>query len=483
MKSAICSKVFSFLIVSLLILLGSCQKEKITIDDNNKIYKDKIDRPAPLPQDPLIQVYFNHNISQGVNYTDPYRKITRPGDNLEAIIIREIEAAKNSIELAVFELNLPLIARSLVKKSQEGVAVKIILDRRNVKSFSQFSPQEIAKFSAREKNKYREYLALVDLNRDGKLNKEEIETRDALIILQNGKIPIIDNTEDGSKGSNLMHQKFIIVDNKKIVTGSANFTLSGIHGDFQNSETRGNVNNLLVIESVELANIFAEEFNLMWGDGPELTENSIFGKKKPDRNPQEVKIGEASVTVDFSPISTKKPWNSSGNGFIAQNLEKAESTVNLALFVFSSQNLADRLGVVNDRGVEIKALFDRSFAFRYYSEGLDLLGVGLRNKKCLYEKNNNPWVDPLTTAGVAKLSRGDKLHHKFAIIDQKIVITGSQNWSAAANYNNDETVLAIASPTVAAHFIREFSRLYDSAVLGVPKYLDRAIAAQERKCS
>ena len=34
-----------------------------------------------LPQDPLIQVYFNHNPK--ANYTDPYRQIKREGDNLE----------------------------------------------------------------------------------------------------------------------------------------------------------------------------------------------------------------------------------------------------------------------------------------------------------------------------------------------------------------------------------------------------------------
>lgn len=475
MKLATFSKLFGLLIVFIVIFLSGCKKEKITT--NNNIF-----RPEPLPQASLIQVYFNHNIDRGANYTDPYRKIPRPGDNLEAIIIEEIEAAKNSIDLAIFELNLPLIARSLVKKYNEGVKVRIILDRRNVKSFSKFTPKQIAKLSEREKNKYREYLALVDLNKDGKLNKEEIDRRDALIILENAKIPILDNTADGSKGSNLMHNKFLIIDNQKVVTGSTNFTLSGIHGDFQNRETRGNANNLLVVESGELANIFAEEFELMWGDGPGLTQNSIFGKKKTERNPQEVKIGNAIVTVDFSPSSTKKPWNSSSNGLIAKNLEKAESSVDLALFVFSSQKLADSLKKVEDRQVKIKAIFDRSFAFRYYSEGLDLLGVGRKNRKCLYEKNNNPWGDPLKTVGVAKLPPGDKLHHKFAVVDGKIVITGSQNWSAAANYNNDETVLAIASPTVAAHYSREFIRLYDHAVLGVPKHIKKAIETEEEKC-
>lgn len=88
-----------------------------------------------------------------------------------------------------------------------------------------------------------------------------------LAILKRANIPIIDDTEDGSKGSGLMHHKFVIIDQKKVVTGSANFTLSGIHGDFDNQETRGNTNHLIVFNSQEMAKIFTQEFNYLWGDG------------------------------------------------------------------------------------------------------------------------------------------------------------------------------------------------------------------------
>ncbi|NJK62165.1 MAG: hypothetical protein HC921_05290 [Synechococcaceae cyanobacterium SM2_3_1] len=35
------------------------------------------------------------------------------------------------------------------------------------------------------------------------------------------------------------------------------------------------------------------------------------------------------------------------------------------------------------------------------------------------------------------------MHHKFAVIDESIVVTGSHNWSQGANRNNDENVLII----------------------------------------
>jgi phosphatidylserine/phosphatidylglycerophosphate/cardiolipin synthase-like enzyme len=51
-------------------------------------------------------------------------------------------------------------------------------------------------------------------------------------------------------------------------------------------------------------------------------------------------------------------------------------------------------------------------------------------------------------------------------MDKLLVVTGSHNWSISANYNNDEAIVAINNPVVAAHFQREFDRLFDTAILG-----------------
>jgi len=45
-------------------------------------------RLDPLPQDPLVQVYFNHEPS--AEYTEPYRQQTRPGDDLEKAIVDKL---------------------------------------------------------------------------------------------------------------------------------------------------------------------------------------------------------------------------------------------------------------------------------------------------------------------------------------------------------------------------------------------------------
>jgi phosphatidylserine/phosphatidylglycerophosphate/cardiolipin synthase-like enzyme len=434
-------------------------------------------RPEPLPQDKLIQVYFNHNRARGADYTDPYRQIARSGDNLEQIMVEKINSAKRSIELAVQELRLPEIAMALVKRHRAGISVRVILENsynRSIESIRNNSE----KLSEREQERTQNLIDLVDINQDGRLSPEEIDQRDAIIILQKGNVPLIDDTADHSRGTGLMHHKFMIIDKYITLVSSANYTLSDIHGDFSNPKTVGNANHLLVIKNPQLARIFQREFDLMWGTQGEPT----FGIDKPYRQPQTIAIDQSTVTVKFSPNTESYPWNITSNGVIGDTLRQAKKSVDLALFVFTEQPLANILEQRHQQGVQIKALIDPSFAFRDYSEGLDLLGVAFSNQ-CRHEKNNRPWQNPLNTVGVPQLQAGDKLHHKFALIDNRLVITGSHNWSRSANHKNDETLLIIDNPTIAAHFNREFQSLYRTATLGLPDQIKEKIARDKKRCS
>ena len=434
-----------------------------------------------LPQDEFIQVYFNHRQTGKQTYTDPYRQIERGGDNLEAIIIQEIEAANSTIDLAVQELNLPLVARALAKSHSSGVRVRVILDNNYSRPLSSLKSSEISRLSQGDRLKYNEFLNLVDKNNNNRLEPAEISQSDALIILRNAGIPVIDDTADGSKGSGLMHHKFAIVDGKTLVTGSANFTLSGIHGDFSNLETKGNVNHLLRINNRELADLFVREFNYMWGENITGGTNSKFGLAKPWRSPRSIIGNNTKVTVQFSPTSSSKDWYLSSNSLIDKTVNNANYSIDLALFVFSEQLIANTLQQKQNEGVIISGIFDAGFAFRYYSEVLDLLGVTLLYR-CRAEANNNPWVKPLKTIGTANTEVGDKLHHKFALIDRQTIITGSHNWSHAANHINDEALLVINNFTLARHFDRELQRLYESAFWQLPPKIKLKLKQQERDC-
>lgn len=458
---------FSWLF-SVLLILTACQR-----------VQTKSKRLQPLPQDPLIQVYFNH--SETSEYIEPYREKTRLGDDLEKQIIDTISQAKLTIDIAVQELRLPKIVQTLAERQKAGVKIRVILENNYSRPLSSFTSQEVKKLAKREQERYKDFYKFIDVNKDNKLSTEEINQRDALVILRNAKIPWIDDTADGSKGSSLMHHKFIVIDKRFVIVTSANFTSSDVHGDFSNSESLGNTNNLLKIDSPELAAIFTEEFNMMWGDGVGGKLDSKFGLKKLLRPPQTITLGNTKITVNFSPISPTQPWIKSSNGLIGQTLDTAIQSVDMALFVFSEQRLSNILENRHQNNVKIRTLLEPGFAYRYYSEGLDMMGIALSNK-CKYELDNSPWQNPITTVGVSSLAKGDLLHHKFAVIDNQTVITGSHNWSEAANTSNDETLLVLENPMIAAHYTREFERLYSKVKPGIPPRIQQKIQAQKKQC-
>ncbi len=425
----------------------------------------------PLPQDPFVQVYFNH--SKSSEYQESYRQQKRLGDDLEKKIVDTISQANSTIDVAVQELRLPKVAQALVDKQKAGVKVRLILENNYTRPWRQLTDAEVKKLNKRERENYQEFRQFIDINQDHQISSEEINQRDALVIIKNNQIPWIDDKADGSKGSGLMHHKFIVVDNRFVIVTSANFTLSDTSGDFNNLQSFGNANNLLYIDSSELANLFTEEFNVMWGDGLGGKPDSKFGVKKSVRLPQSIILGDTKITVQFSPISLSQPWINSSNGLIGKTLDSAKQSIDMALFVFSEQPLSNILEKRHQENVNIRALIEPQFAYRPYSQALDMMGVAV-SKNCKYSVDNHPWLNPITTVGVPILPKGDLLHHKFAVIDNQTVITGSHNWSKVANSVNDETLLVIENPKIAAHYQREFSRLYRNFKPGISSHITRS---------
>ena len=416
---------------------------------------------ATLPQPESITVGFNHRL--GSSYISPLTGQRRPGDNLEQQLIAAIAGAQREVLVAVQELTLPAIADALIERHRAGVTVKLVLENNYS---APWSLQHPAGLEPHQQKRLRRL--------------QKLGWSDAIALLQRAGVPLLDDTADGSAGSGLMHHKFVVIDRQRVLTGSANFTSSGLHGDAGQTSSRGNVNHLLQLESPELAELFAEEFEQLWGDGPGGKPDSRFGLGKNSRRLQRAHLGSDHASVLFAPHRRNNPDH--GLALIRQQLEQAQRSIDLALFVFSAQELADVLALKRDQGVQIRVLVDPGFAHRSYSEWLDLKGLAMADHRCRLEAGNNPWATPLKNVGTPRLSRGDKLHHKFAVIDGQTVITGSFNWSPAAAHTNDETLLVIDSPTLAAHFSREMDRLWQSAELGITPRLQRKLERSQRLC-
>jgi phosphatidylserine/phosphatidylglycerophosphate/cardiolipin synthase-like enzyme len=367
--------------------------------------------PNDLPLPPGIRVAFNHRAEH--RYRSPISGRWRQGDDLEALILESIRGARSEILVAVQELSLPAVASALVERHRRGVRVRVVLE--NTYS-TPWSEQHAADLSPHQRLRQQQLQALGQ--------------GDAVAILRRGGVPLIDDTADGSSGSGLMHHKFLVADRRVVLTGSANFSPSCIHGDPDDPRTRGNVNHLLRFESGSLAEVFRAEFARLWGDGPGGAPDSRFGITKGGAPPQLVRVAGTPVEVLFAPHRRADPQH--GLHWLEQRLTGVRRSLDLSLFVFSAQNLADRLAVLHRRGVRIRLLADPGFANRSFSEVLDLLGTTLPDARCRIEAANRSWEQPLEGVGTPRLAGGDKLHHKFAVLDHRRVITGSFNWSPSA---------------------------------------------------
>jgi len=428
-----------------------------------------------------ISVHFNQ--AQDQSYIDPYRGFSRPGDDLEKILIDHIQTAQHSIEVAVQEIRLPRLTQALIERHQSGIEVRVILENQ----YNLSIPEHLEHFKNDELQlrRIQDYILLADENQDGELSHDELLRADAVYMLRASGIPLIDDTADGSKGSALMHHKFVVIDGQRVLVTSANFTLSDVHGDLTEPRSRGNSNALTVIDNPEAAAAFRKEFNIMWGGSSVFRDQeSRFGVNKDYRGPQLVRLRSGGqLAIQFSPTSRRRSWLESTSGLIGFNLSLAQRSVKAALFVFSDQHLSRVLEQTRlERDIDIYALVDPRFAFQYYSEVLDMLGLQMLSPNCRYEDNNSPWRLPITTAGTVRNNPGDMLHHKFAVIDDEVVIFGSKNWSASANQSNDETLLIIQQPQVAREFSKEFSRLHQTARYGASETVLNRIQEMEQNC-
>lgn len=119
-------------------------------------------------------------------------------------------------------------------------------------------------------------------------------------------------------------------------------------------------------------------------------------------------------------------------------LNRANSSIHAMVYSFTLDSVGDALVAAKGRGVEVKVLFEK-----------DQLS-----------KDSEYWR--LKEAGIQVRLDGNPalMHHKVAIIDGEIVITGSYNWSASAEKRNDENLLVVRSLEVAKAYETEFQKLW-----------------------
>ena len=125
---------------------------------------------------------------------------------------------------------------------------------------------------------------------------------------------------------------------------------------------------------------------------------------------------------------------------LARLIKAAKKEIAVAAYAFSSKYLGQALSVALKRGVKIRVLLDADNARKSYSIDEWLAGEGIAVR-------------------FIEIKRGS-LHHKFMLIDGKLLITGSYNFTNESEFRNHEAAIFTNHKGLIQSFTAEFERLW-----------------------
>ncbi len=215
--------------------------------------------------------------------------------------------------------------------------------------------------------------------------------------------------------SAFMHNKFYVFDRSIVWTGSTNITVNDVYR---------NNNNVIVLVSPELAENYTVEFEEMFLDGQ-------FGATSPANTPNPgVAVGDMWVENYFAPDDDVMTQ-------LASMVSEAQESIYFMAFSYTHSDLGEVMEERFAAGVDVRGIFETRGANTEFSECPRLLQRGADVRL-----DGNPRT----------------FHHKVIIVDESIVATGSFNFSVNAAQRNDENLLIIHNPHVAARYLEEFER-------------------------
>ncbi|MEA3339494.1 MAG: phospholipase D-like domain-containing protein [Chloroflexota bacterium] len=295
-----------------------------------------------------------------------------------------IEQAESSVDVVAYDLDLERVGDALLTAHRAGVRVRVVVESDNADT-----------------------QVVADLRQAG--------------------VPLVEDERE----SGLMHNKFVVVDEQWIWTGSWNMTHNG---------TYRNNNDAVLIASPALAENYTAEFEEMF--------TGQFGPASPADTPNprvvitvEIGEGEERQERQIKVENYFAPEDEAAAQIISE-IEGAQDRIRFMAFVFTSDEIADAMLARARAGVVVQGVFESRNAEREYSE-YERLRVAVHDVL----KDSNPYI----------------LHHKVIIVDDATVILGSYNFTASAETRNDENLLIIHDPEVAALFVAEFGRVYEQA--------------------
>lgn len=242
-----------------------------------------------------------------------------------------------------------------------------------------------------------------------------------------------------SQRTGIMHNKFILFDvesddaNEPLVwTGSTNLSDGQINTD---------PNNVIIVQDQSLARTYKIEFEEMWGskNATPNAANAKFGFNKKNNTPHEFVIDGKRVECYFSPTDGV-------NAKIVNNINSASNDLSIATMLITRNEMANAIAERKSAGVAVNVITNA-------------------------EGNNGATVNTILSAALGTHYVFDNvvngiMHHKYMVVDQDapdsdpLVFTGSHNWSAAADNDNDENTLIVHDATIANIYYQNFVKRF-----------------------
>lgn len=124
---------------------------------------------------------------------------------------------------------------------------------------------------------------------------------------------------------------------------------------------------------------------------------------------------------------------------ILESINSAESSLKICVFTISDDRIAEAILAAHKAGVTVKVITDNE---KLYDKGSDIRRLAEAGVPVRVDVTHN------------------HMHHKFALIDNEALLTGSYNWTrSAANYNHENVLITHDRDTVLA-YCHEFDRLW-----------------------
>ncbi|HEV2121394.1 MAG TPA: phospholipase D-like domain-containing protein, partial [Chloroflexota bacterium] len=244
--------------------------------------------------------------------------------------------------------------------------------------------------------------------------------REALRIVRAAGIPVVADERRA-----IMHHKFAVVDGQRVLTGSWNFTVG---------DTYRLNNNAVIFRVPQLAANYSAEFEKMFVQ-------RRFGPTKPKDIPY------PEITVDGTRIETYFAAEVDPTMRLVEVLLSARERIDFLAFSFTQDDVGKAMLDRGRAGVKVRGVFERTGSETRFSEFGPLREAGLE----VYQ-DANPYI----------------MHHKVIVVDGRITVFGSFNFSNNAAEDNDENLLIVHSPEFARAFLSEVDRVVAAAKAGPP---------------